>query len=109
MWRDPCDFCFQRTCQTKGHCRFCCRVVSVSGFAENTGCRSNQQSVAALLSHNDLEEFAQTEENAREDMIDCVAPLPEPHGMKRNISRFPRSCIGNECIDTFKPLDRLIK
>src|SRR5215470_17514201 len=92
MRRDTCDFCFQGTCHTKGNCRFCCRVIDVSGFAENTGCRSNQQSVAALLSHNDLEEFPQTQKNARKDMINCVAPLPEPHVMEWNIGRLPRSC-----------------
>src|SRR5262249_62207216 len=78
-------------------------------FAENTGCRGNQQNVAALLTRIGLEELPQTDENACEDMIDRVVPLPERHDMKRNITRLPRSCIGNECIDTFKPLERLSK
>src|SRR5262249_36312036 len=81
----------------------------VTGFAENTRCRSNQQSVAALLSRNNLEEFSHAEENAREDMINRVPPLPERHGVKWNISRLPRSRIRNECIDSLKPLERLIK
>ena len=99
MGRQSADFILERAGEPVSERRFGRGIIGVTGLTEDSRSRTDQDHVPASLPSYEFEKLAAAEEHGREIGLDCLAPLPQGHGVEWDVALHPDAGIGDEGVD----------